>query len=396
MVLMGQNGSAPISNRIDLIDWIAKRIAEPLKKEEAEISLFGDSPLEETQRPDMDMLEDDDQIRRTLGSGKRFIEAESLANEKPEYFKSVVDERNDDEEFYLEYFIDGSIRTKYIGEILIGSFGGPMVASNVGAIASKVDYNLRKVIPFASKSNLSIYFPGSLPDGLKSKLKQIENDIKELQVEFLEVGESESTLRSSAGGKARNKMHVVEIDVAKNELPEQRGWLAIDGALRKPEFYSLPRTIGIAKSFSPKVFFLGNDGKPPRTISHLAKLKRGERTTIYKYKSINSENEDGIDADKLVFWYLRLRESPPEMSPLGGIVKIDIGLDKIKEVQDISSIADKISYSVMKVMNPSIFPRPRWPSFIYPVRVSEEYLESLLFTEMEFNRLGVIRRSVMI
>ncbi len=395
MTVLSRDGSNMVSNRIELIDLIAKKIAEPLKKEEAEISLFGDSPLEETQRPDMDMLEDDEQIRKALGSGRRFIEAESLTNDKPEDFKSVVDETNDDKEFYLEYFIDGSIRTKYIGEILIGSFGGPMVASNVGAIASKVDYKLRKVIPFSSKTNLTIYFPGSLPDSLKSRLKQIEKDIKELQVEFLEVGDSESTLRSSAGGKARNKMHTVEIDVAETELPEQRGWLAIDGALRKHEFYSLPKTIGIAKSFSPKVFFLGNDGKPARTISHLAKLRRGERTTIYKYKSINSD-DDGIDFDKLVFWYLRLRESPPEMSPLGGIVKIDIGLDNIEEAEDISSVADKLSYSVMKVMNPSIFPRPRWPSFVYPVRVSEEYLESLLFTEMEFNRLGVILRSVMI
>lgn len=383
-----------ISTKIDFIDMIAKKIAKPLKKEEAEISLFGDSPLEETQRPDIDMLEDDEQIRRMLGNRRGFIEAESINEEIPENFKSVVNEKNDDENFYLEYFIDGSIRTKYIGEILIESFGGPMVASNVGAIASKVDYIRRVVIPFASKSDLALYFPGSLPDSLKSNLKQIENEIKELNIEFLEVGESESTLRSSAGGKARSRMHEVEIYVAENELPAQRGWLAIDGALRKSEFYSLPKTIGIAKSFSAKVFFLGNDGRAPRTISHLAKLKRGERTTIYKYKSINSEDEEGIDAEKLVFWYLRLRESPPEMAPLGGIVKIDIGINKDKEEKDLSNIADKISYSVMKVMNPSIFPRPRWPSFVYPVRVSEEYLASLLFTEMEFNRLGVILRSV--
>ena len=395
MILLKPGEQHTISTRIDLIDLIGKKIGEPLKNEEAEISLFGDSPLEETQRPDMDMLEDDDQISKALGSRRRFIEAESISNDLPENFKSIIDDKNDDEEFYLEYFIDGSIRTKYIGEILIGSFGGPMVASNVGAIASKVDYNRRTVTPFASESNLSIYFPGSLPDSLKLKLKQIESEIKDLQVEFLEVGESEATLRSSAGGKARNNMHEVEIDVAKNKLPEQRGWLAIDGALRKAEFYSLPKTIGIAKSFSAKVFFLGNDGKPPRTISHLAKLKRGERTTIYKYKRVNSENEDGIDIEKSVFWYLRLRESPPEMSPLGGIVKIDIVINEDKEANDPSIIADKLSYSVMKVMNPSIFPRPRWPSFVYPVRVSEEYMASLLFTEMEFNRLGVILRSVM-
>ncbi|MEM5819988.1 MAG: hypothetical protein QXO19_03795 [Candidatus Aenigmatarchaeota archaeon] len=101
---------------------------------------------------------------------------------------------------------------------------------------------------------------------------EIKKEIKEIQVEFLEVGES---LRSNTGDKARGRMHKVEIKVATEDLIKERGRLAIDGALRKPEFYSLLKTIGIAQSFSPKVFFLRNDGKTPRTNSHLARLKRG-------------------------------------------------------------------------------------------------------------------------
>ncbi len=56
-------------------------VAEPLKKEEAEVSLFGDSPLEERQGPDVDMLEDDDQNRKTVGNKKEEIEAESIENQ---------------------------------------------------------------------------------------------------------------------------------------------------------------------------------------------------------------------------------------------------------------------------------------------------------------------------
>ncbi|MEM0195792.1 MAG: hypothetical protein QXJ24_05705, partial [Thermoplasmatales archaeon] len=313
------------SNRIQFIDAIARKIGEPLKTEEVEISLFGDSPIEETQRPDSDMIEDDTQIRRTIGNSRGYIEAESIEAKKPEDFSDVIDEKNDSVDFRLDYFIDGSIRTKYIGELLLGNTGGPMVASNVGAIASFVDYKSRKVYPYRSRSNFCLYFPRDLPDSLTTRLKQIQNEIRDVQVEFLEVGESEGSLRLSAGGKARAIMHKVEIKVATEDLPEDRGWLAIDGALRRPEFYSLPKTIGVAKSFSTKVSFLGNDGKPPRTISHLARLKRGQRSPIYKYR-VNSSEEGGLEVEKLIFWYLRLREAPPEMAPLGGIVKIDLGI----------------------------------------------------------------------
>ncbi|MEM3191826.1 MAG: hypothetical protein QW292_07010 [Candidatus Parvarchaeota archaeon] len=383
------------SNRIQFIDAIARKIGEPLKKEEVEISLFGDSPIEETQRADIDMIEDDTQIRQTIGNSRGYIEAESIEEKKPEDFSDVIDEKNDSVDFRLDYFIDGSIRTKYIGELLLGNTGGPMVASNVGAIASFVDYKSRKVYPYRYKSNFCLYFPEDFPAGLKRSLEQIPNEIGDIQVEFLEVGESETSLRSSAGGKARARMHKVEIEVATKDLPEDRGWLAIDGALRRPEFYSLPKTIGVAKSFSTKVSFLGNDGKPPRTISHLARLKRGQRSPIYKYR-VNSSEEGGLEVEKLIFWYLRLREAPPEMAPLGGIVKIDLGISSETKQEELPRFADQLSYSVLKVMNPSIFPRPRWPSFVYPVRVSEEYLDSLLFNQLEFNRLGMILRSVII
>ncbi|MEM3829177.1 MAG: hypothetical protein QXP36_08195 [Conexivisphaerales archaeon] len=60
---MSSGNVETFSNRIQFIDAIARKIGELLKKEKVGISLFRDSPMEETQRQDIDMIEDDIQIR---------------------------------------------------------------------------------------------------------------------------------------------------------------------------------------------------------------------------------------------------------------------------------------------------------------------------------------------
>ena len=213
-------------------------------------------------------------------------------------------------------------------------------------------------------------------------------------MEFLELGNAESNIRSNAGGKARSEMHKIEIDVAKS-LGTDRKWIAIDGALRKKEFIELERTIGIAKSFGQKVLFVRNGNY--KTISHLAAMKVGERTPVYRYKSLSNyeENEENETLEKIAFWYLRIRQPPPEMMPLGGIVKIDLAYKSDDAYDNLTRTADELSASILRISDPSIFPRPRWPSFIYPIRVAEECLEPLLYSKEEFMRLGISLKRVM-
>ncbi len=383
--------------KLSSIDELAEGIGAPLKEDDVSVILFGDSQIEEENRPDSDMIEDDSQIGRALGDFRRVIEAIPIEKDWNEEFRQISTEsQNLESDYYLDYFIDGSIRTKYIGELVTpqGS-GGPLMVASIGAVAVRVDYDTMRVKPSNAKSKLFVYLVDNISDTakerIKRKLEQMDPPVNSI---FLSQEEAQGNIRGKAGGKARSEMHSIEIEVAKS-INSNRRWIAVDGALRKNEFIDLDRAIGIAKSFGSKVIFLG-DGKP-KTISHLAKMGRGERSKVYRYKILSSkeDSEEKETLEKIGFWYLRIREPPPEMMPLGGIVKVDISLKDDKKYNDITEVADKLSESILKIANPSIFPRPRWPSFVYPVRVAEECLEPLLYTPDEFLRLGISLKRVM-
>jgi len=382
--------------KLEAIDQIANAVGDPLRREEISVSFFGDSTIEEETRPDTDMRDDDRQIADAIGDFRRAIEAFPIEENWRTEFREIKPPPELDQEYSLDYFIDGSIRTKYVGELIMpqGSGGALMVAS-VGAVSVKVDYEFRRVKPDIAKTKLFVYMIDSIPDtaqeAIKNRLRQLDPPVK---VEFLSQEEARENIRGAAGGKARSEMHNTEIEVAKS-INSNRRWIAIDGALRKGEFIDLDKAIGIAKSFSGKVIFT-KEGKH-KTISHLARMRVGERSKVYQYKIAQSdqESEEKDTLKKIVFWYLRIREPPPEMMPLGGIVKVDLSLKDDNKVSDVTDLADRLSESILKVANPSIFPRPRWPSFVYPVRVAEEYLEPILYSGDEFMRLGISLKRVM-
>ena len=77
----------------------------------------------------------------------------------------------------------------------------------------------------------------------------------------------------------------------------------------------------------------------------------------------------------IIFWYLRIRTYPP-MEPLGGLVKIEMNFEEDKLSESKKKLIDKISAEVFAYRNPSIYPYPRWPSFIYPIRLTELLMKS--------------------
>lgn len=382
--------------KLSAIDELAEGIGSPLKDEDISVILFGDSPVEEESRPDADMIEDDSQIAKALGDFRRTIEASPIEMGWKSDFRKIPISEEKESEFSLDYFIDGSIRTKYVGELITSSGrGGALMVASLGAVAVKVDFQKMKVNPAVFRSKLVVYMINEIPDSTK---RQIEEKLRSLDppvlTEFLTPTQTEANIRGNAGGKARSEMHSIEIDVAKS-IDTGRRWIAVDGALRKKEFRDLDKAIGIAKSFGGKVIFLG--GGRPRTVSHLAKMSHGERTVVYKYRSLGTveESEEKETLEKIAFWYLRIRQPPPEMMPLGGIVKVDISYKDDSQYDNITEVADKLSESILRLSDPSIFPRPRWPSFVYPVRVAEECLQPLLYSNDEFLRLGISLKRVM-
>jgi len=110
--------TAKAKSRIESIDKMAGSIGHPLRKEGISIILFGDSAVEEETKPDSDMIDDNIQIGKAVGDNRRAIEATPIEQYLDGEFRTDTYPGDLDSEYQLDYFIDGSIRTKYIGEIV--------------------------------------------------------------------------------------------------------------------------------------------------------------------------------------------------------------------------------------------------------------------------------------
>jgi hypothetical protein len=385
-------------NRLELFENAVKMLGKIFKDEHYDVSLFGDSPIMEESYPDTDMVEDENQLRSIFGGDiPQAIPVEQNYND---IFIDVNKKDHYSDEYKLTHFIDGSLRTKYIGELIDKSGkGGPIVLGNIGAVVTTVDYNTFNVKLNNLKTKLIFFIPKILPDtslwNIQSNFQSLENNFK-IDLETISLQESKGDLKYHAQSKTRRRMHEIEVEIAKEINDRDKKWVVIDGALRISEFWNLNNTIGVAKSFGTKIEFLDMGGL--KTISFLSKMRKGKRSLVFRYKlgknSKTDETEEKINFEKIAFWYLRIRESPPEMAPLGGIVKVDIKYDE-KQEEFITEIANKLSYSILRISDPSIYPLPRWPSFLYPIRICEQYLREILLNQDEFLRLGISIKKIM-
>jgi len=320
-----------------------------------------DVPIEEERRGDPDQRDDD----------QNFPTGENLCiSLEPDLVNGKKDVRSIKYIPRLIYFLDGSLRTKYLGEYIEGDRSFPILASEVSCAVVKK--NNRLLEPHRIEKRLAFIFPhkdtGLIPDTTYEKLEELDKLWREkntlLRIEFLKRGAQEiRDVRYSMQGKARDIMHSLEHEVAQG-LVRGDDWLVMDGAIRKEEFLKLENTIGLAKSFSRKPTFDLGDGRPLMITSYLSRVRDGERSAVFK-----KEHE------KVAFWYVRLRTYPP-MEPLGGLVKVDFRLDEDELSDDMINLIDEISVEIYAFRSPSVYPHPRWPSFIYPIRLTEEIMKS--------------------
>jgi hypothetical protein len=367
--------------KIDLDDEreIWRSIGQCLNEGDLVLSPF-EQPIEEERRVDADQVDDDSNflggdnlcisIEPSLPLGKK-----AIARINPEYYR-------------CKFFLDGSIRTKYVGEYVEGNLSFPVIVSEIAV--SVVERTENKFKPARLEKRLYFVFPhkdsGLISDTTYSRLQRIQEELIKRSsfshVEFLKKAEIKHDIRSSLLGKVRSIMHDMEHEVATKLNRDKGDWLIMDGAIRKQEFLRLENTIGLAKSFSRKpVFSLGNKG--PLTLSaYMRNVKDGERSAIF------TKNASDSDLKEVIFWYIRIRTFPP-MEPLGGIVKIDMKAPESgKLTQEYIRLIDEISSEVYAMRLPTVYPWPRWPSYIYPIRIAEMYMSSSFISGFSLNQIG--------
>ena len=174
-------------------------------------------------------------------------------------------------------------------------------------------------------------------------------------------------------------MHNMEQEIAAEITQMEDGWLVMDGAIRKHEFVELNRTIGLAKSFSRKpIFDIGN--KQVTLPAYMKQVSEGFRSAVFK----KTAAKDSVYKE-VVFWYIRLRTFPP-MEPLGGLVKVDFKATEYDD--DFTNLVNEMSAELYAMRLPSVYPWPRWPSYVYPIRVAELFMGSRFLGDFVLGEVG--------
>lgn len=335
-----------------------------------------EQPIEEERRGDPDQYDDNGNFTGVMGD---LCEVVDPGGSEP---KKIADLANPGR---FRYFLDGSIRTKYVGEYVEGNLSLPLIVSDISvAVIERQGTSLQ---PKDYRKNIWFVFPhkdsGNISDTTFDRLSDMSSKLEESRslsrVAFLKKAELIADLRTSLLGKVRSIMHDMEHDTAVGLQLKGSDWLLMDGAIRKQEFVDLKNTIGLAKSFSRKPIFVIRD-KQISLPAYMKRVKEGYRSPVFK----KSGAKDSV-YKAVVFWYVRLRTFPP-MEPLGGIVKVDLKATEYNT--EFTRLVDEISSELYEMRLPSVYPWPRWPSYVYPIRIAEVYMNSRFLGDFALAEVG--------
>ncbi|MHA1834659.1 MAG: DNA double-strand break repair nuclease NurA [Candidatus Baldrarchaeia archaeon] len=346
-----------------------------------------EQPIEEERRGDPDQSDDD----TNFGTDNLCISIEPDLK----HGKKAIHNINFSKRF--KFFLDGSIRTKYIGEYIEGGLAFPIIVSEIAVAVVKKDGN--RITPAYLHKKLYFVFPhkdsGFISDSTYNRLEKMQKELDKkdsfTRIEFLKKADIKGDMRNALLGKVRSIMHSLEHEVAVQLPRNENDWLIMDGAIRKHEFLQLKNTIGLAKSFSRKPIFSLSQNKSPITLSaYMRNIRDGERSAVFIQNTPVNPVQKGV-----MFWYIRLRTYPP-MEPLGGIVKVDMKApeEDTLSAEDIKLI-DEISAEIYSMRFPSVYPWPRWPNYIYPIRVAEMYMSSTFLSRFSLSQIGQEMKSMM-
>ncbi len=286
------------------------------------------------------------------------------------------------EQHLYRYFIDGSLRTYYLATGIEGNRSFPIELAQIGAaVMSRTDDG--RVRPLARRQRILLLLPkGSLgvSDTVWKQLKQL--DTADGSFEVIDTTErnahapmeaTSETLRTRAGGIARNRMHKLEIEMIDRTdgLRNDETWLILDGAVKLDEFIKTPHMIGVAKNFrkDPEFRFGRGSGKRLDITRVLAGLPYASRTAAFS-----------AHGGKVAFWYVRLREQKQMDYPLMGVVKVELPRPDQSPVD--AQLADLISSTLVAERNVTPHGRDkRWHCHLYPIFLAEQAIKNGFYSQ---------------
>lgn len=279
------------------------------------------------------------------------------------------------ERHLLRYFLDGSARTFFLGDVVEGERRSPVHVAQIGAATVfrkdngqvKVAKSKHQFVLMMDKSALSF------GDKVKAVVDAAGERYK-FHDTMEEDGETEKTSpgkepRSRAAHKAHHLMAELE-DLLGRGLDRKEGqWLVLDGSLGKDlhAWHDVPNFLGVTKSFSrePKFKLPGTRGGSIVNLYHLLKdLPFSSRTCAFSARS-----------GKMAVWYVRLREQKHLDYPLMGVVKVEYPNHGTEAVP--SEAINEISSAL--VAERQVTPHGkdiRWHAHLYAIYLAEQAVKN--------------------
>lgn len=295
-------------------------------------------------------------------------------------------EYNETASSLFSFFLDGSRRTYKIADFASSDNKYlPIVAGQIGTAVCLRKNKKLKQYKILKENVLAV------PDRLGGEFETIRKEIKKIKKHYLSIDEivryqyrpnPDRPFENLAVAKIQFEMLNMEIQlisemVHSNKLQPDK-MLIIDGSLqfssvKEEDEHIFRNVIGISKTFNPHLQDILKTRKK-EIGHHLANLKFGERTAVYKYEPEGKRRK----IIKIGAWYLRIREKLYSKNPLDGVIKIEKVATTINEKEDGFDTydIDEISRAILLERNVTCFGNDeRWANHIYPIYLTEFLLK---------------------
>lgn len=291
------------------------------------------------------------------------------------------------ERHLFRYFLDGTLRTYFLGTVLEGDRSSPVHYAQIGAcvVFRREDGTVRperleiRHLVLVSKQSLSEEAWQQL-ERLVAGTPALLEDLS--QPDSLSRLYPEVDWRVRAGGKVRYRMRALEAEVLTELLSalDENTWLIVDGSLMfQPIFKSLrdrfgdsiPPVLGVSKNFRKDPQFVFGRGPRAQRFSIytlLARLKHEHRTAAFS-----------AYGGQVVFWYVRLRPQGHLDYPLMGVVKCELLTAGGEPVP--TELVDLLSRVLVAERSATPHGRDRrWHAHLYPIFLAEEAARNAFYS----------------
>ena len=303
-------------------------------------------------------------------------------------------------ESILTYFLDGSIRVFRAGEISYDRKIYPVAAGQISAGVCKRAG--RRLVPGISRretviavpdiANANRNVPGFFP-GIARKLSQSPEMIRRgLEISAIltyKAAKDSASYDDKATAAIQDRMIQNEQEITDSIVKKlgYRNYLIKDGSLeyrQKSQPHANYRwVVGLSKTFSPESCVNRYGKIDPEYIAALPPYHRTHAVT-YRNPAIFGDTEFAV-------WYIRLREGRNSASVFSGIIKAEKILITPSERNNHkidSAEIDTLSAYILNERSPVCYGNDsRWMSHIYPVYLTEKYIQSKYISAESFLHL---------